>query len=587
MSTDNCFLDDLTPTANRVETARIVDNPDTFAWDEHCDVLVVGVGMAGAAATLRTAEDPSLEVIAIDRAMGGGASKISGGVVYMGGGTKAQKACGIEDTPEQMANYLSFETGNIVRPDTLLRFAHASTNFQTWLESHGARFGGPATDDKTSYPNDAALYFSGNETTPAGRDLAPPAQRGHRAKPPEGGEPTKLSGQYLLPPLLDAIDRQNNVRFFRQTRATRMIVDNNGDIIGLEVKRIPAGLPAFLHRFYYNFGANLIAGVLKIADKLQTAATKIENSKTQTLCIRVRKGVVLSAGGFTYNRTMMSKTAPEFLQSVPLGTIADDGSGIKLGMTVKGKADHLHQVSAWKFLYPPASWTKSCSIGPDGERLISEEFYGARTGEAVFLKGGGKGWLILDEPLQENVRDEILTMKKMLFQKIQFKAILNDYTVSADTLEELALKIDVPADTLKNTINTYNHDIETGTPDPFCKSEKLRRKIETGPFYATDIGAALKLSPIPALTMGGLVCDEDSGQVLDAQGQPVKGLYAAGRTAVGICSNYYVSGLSLADCIWSGWRAAESLKGNDGAKALAPLVQNKTELPNSSPEEIR
>ena len=104
------------------------------------------------------------------------------------------------------------------------------------------------------------------------------------------------------------------------------------------------------------------------------------------------------------------------------------------------------------------------------------------------------------------------------------------------------------------------------------KSEKLRRKIETGPFYATDFGADLKLSPIPALTMGGLVVDEDTGQVMGTDGKPVKGLFAAGRTAIGICSHYYVSGLSLGDCVWSGWRAAETLKGNGGAKALAPDV---------------
>jgi hypothetical protein len=37
---------------------------------------------------------------------------------------------------------------------------------------------------------------------------------------------------------------------------------------------------------------------------------------------------------------------------------------------------------------------------------------------------------------------------------------------------------------------------------------------------------------------------------------------------VGICSNYYVSGLSLGDCVWSGMRAAETIKGNGGAAAL-------------------
>ena len=572
MQPDHRFLDDLTETSSRVEPALVVNDPDGFAWDESCDVLVVGVGLAGAAATLRTAEDRSLSVIAIDRGMGGGASKLSGGVVYMGGGTKAQKEAGVEDTPENMADYLAFETGDIVRPDTRQRFAYASRAFQPWFESHGARFGGPATEDKTSYPNDASLYFSGNEVTPAGRALATAAQRGHRAKPPQGGEPTALSGGYLLPPLIDSIDRQPNVRFFRQSRASRMIVDGKGEIVGIEVLRIPPGLAAKRHAFFYELGTNMVMGALKLAGRFHSTAVRIEQTRARPVRIRVKKGVVLSAGGFTYNRAMMTKTAPGYRLSTPLGTIGDDGSGIKLGMTVGAKTGMLDRISAWKFLYPPASWTKSCSVGPDGERLVSEEFYGARTGEAVFDKGGGKGWLILDEPLQALVRDEVRQMHKMFFQKVQFHAIMKQYTVSADTLAELAGKIGVPADQMAATIATYNRDVESGAPDPFGKSEKLRRKIETGPFYATDIGADLKLSPIPALTMGGLVCDEDSGQVLGTDGKPVKGLFAAGRTAVGICSHYYVSGLSLADCVWSGWRAAETLKGNGGAKALAPGV---------------
>ncbi len=574
MTQEDCFLNDLDSTSNRVESALQIDDVDSIDWDDQCDVLVVGVGMAGAAATLRTAEDRSLKVIAIDRATGGGASKISGGVVYMGGGTSTQKECGIHDTPENMANYLAFETGDSVRPETRLRFAHASTQFESWLGTHGVRFGGPYTEDKTSYPNDAALYYSGNEITPAGRALADPAPRGHRATPPAGGKPTKLSGAYLLPPLLASIDRQPNVTFYRQTRATRMIVDGAGEIVGIEVMSVCSGFAALRHRFFYNFGANLIAGVLKLADKFHKAAINIEQSQSKPLRIRVKKGVVLSAGGFTYNRAMMAKTAPDYLQSHPLGTIADDGSGIKLGMTVSAKADKLNRISAWKFLYPPASWTKSCSIGPDGNRLVSEEFYGARTGEAIFEKAGGKGWLILDTPLQTLVVEEMKTMKKMFFQKIQFRAIINDYTVSAHSLESLAQKIGVPASTLLDTISSYNRHIDEGSLDPLGKTEKLRRKIETGPFYATDIGAALKLSPIPALTMGGLVCDEESGQVLNADGLPIKGLFAAGRTAVGICSHYYVSGLSLADCIWSGWRAAETLKGNEGTKALVPQVKN-------------
>jgi 3-oxo-5alpha-steroid 4-dehydrogenase len=208
MTPDHRFLDDLPPTANRVEPARVVDDPDAERWDATCDVLVVGAGLAGVTTALRTAEDPNLDVLVIDRGAGGGASKLSGGVVYMGGGTKAQREAGLEDSADNMASYLTFETGNIVRGDTVQRFAKASTGFQDWLEKYGARFGGPATEEKTSYPNEGTIYFSGNEVTVPGRERAKAVQRGHRAKPARGGEPSKLSGQYLLPPLIASMEKK-------------------------------------------------------------------------------------------------------------------------------------------------------------------------------------------------------------------------------------------------------------------------------------------------------------------------------------------------------------------------------------------
>jgi 3-oxo-5alpha-steroid 4-dehydrogenase len=100
------------------------------------------------------------------------------------------------------------------------------------------------------------------------------------------------------------------------------------------------------------------------------------------------------------------------------------------------------------------------------------------------------------------------------------------------------------------------------------KAADLCSPIEQGPFYAIDI--SIKNSPAfpaPGLTLGGLRVNEDSGQVLTAADEPVAGLYAAGRSAVGICSNSYISGLSLTDCIFSGRRAGVHAAGKSRVAA--------------------
>lgn len=58
------------------------------------------------------------------------------------------------------------------------------------------------------------------------------------------------------------------------------------------------------------------------------------------------------------------------------------------------------------------------------------------------------------------------------------------------------------------------------------------------------------------------------------RGESVPGLYAAGRAAVGLASNHYVSGLALADCIWSGRRAGRAavLAANAGANQARAIA---------------
>ena len=109
----------------------------------------------------------------------------------------------------------------------------------------------------------------------------------------------------------------------------------------------------------------------------------------------------------------------------------------------------------------------------------------------------------------------------------------------------------------------YNERAKSGQPDPLGKFPKRFVAQETPPFYALDcglsgFGAMLTKGGIPtaAITLGGLVVDEDTGEVKRTDGSPIEGLYAAGRNAIGLCSNnYFASGTSIADCVFAGRRA--------------------------------
>ncbi|HXQ98805.1 MAG TPA: FAD-binding protein [Pseudomonas sp.] len=579
------FLDDLTPTSTRVEPPLNLEVNESSQWDAECDVLVIGLGLAGISTILKTCEDSSLQIIGVDRGLGGGTSAVSGGVVYAGG-TKVQRDLGVDDSAQNMADYLLTETGDVATPEIVRQFAQASSEFIPWLQSHGARFGGPLTHAKTSYPGTEFLYFSGNERAAAALEHAAAAPRGHRAKPPanfvikRGSQIS--SGPFLMDPLIQSAEQRSNVRLYRQTRVTRLIINSSGAVVGAQMERIPAGLSATVHGWLYRLGTHQVLGMLGMLGPVQRLACRIERAASRPLKIRARHAVVIAAGGFTYNRAMMNKTAPAYSASTPLGTIADDGSGIKLGMSVGGAVDRLDVVSAWRFTYPPASWTKSISVDSHGHRLVNEELYSAHVGKAVFERAGARAWLIYDALLRATVDEEARSKDLPSLLRMQAKSALSSYTTSAASLDLLAEKIGVPARELARTVERHNQLLLAGQPDEFGKADKLRAPVLKGPFYATDIGAPLKYSPIGAVTMGGLVPDQVTGQVLNAEGMPVAGLFVAGRTAVGICSNYYVSGLSLADCVWSGWRVAETIKGNGGIHAFVSARADSAAPANAS-----
>jgi 3-oxo-5alpha-steroid 4-dehydrogenase len=118
----------------------------------------------------------------------------------------------------------------------------------------------------------------------------------------------------------------------------------------------------------------------------------------------------------------------------------------------------------------------------------------------------------------------------------------------------LARKLSIPDSALRDTVALYNGLHEEGAADPMGKPSQYLASLKQGPWYALDCRAD-GLVRNPSITLGGLCVDETSGEVLAVNGGKITGLYAAGRSAVGVASHSYVSGLSIADCVFSGRRA--------------------------------
>ena len=547
-----------------VEPPERVADAGSVAWDAESDFVVVGYGGAGVAAAIEAAE-AGLQVVALDLAEGGGSTAINGGILYAGGGTSIQKQAGVEDTPGAMFEYLRGETQGVVSDATLKRFCDGSVAMLDWLTAHGVRFDAKRYDSKTSYPPPGYhLYHSDSSLVASRAAKARPAPRGHKVWTPGASTAALGFGKGFTDPLQAAASKLG-VRFEPCSEVRRLIQDGSGRVIGVaalqfadararaKYARLQAAATKFTIMLPPAFpGAGL---TLAIAGWYRRRARKLEGQRVLRR-IRAHKGVCLSAGGFVFNPRMVGHYAPKYRQGMPLGNPGDDGSGIRLGQSVGGAVQRFSHMSAWRFIRPPAGLSWGPMVNSRGARFIDETVYGAAIGYEMIEHHDGRAFIVLDQALYEETLRQAQSKELYSFQSGPAILALKFARRKAATLEELAGKCGFDAAVLRQTVVAYNAAASGGAPDVFGKSAADLRPIASPPFYAIDISVTSKLFPLPVLSLGGLAVDEGSGAVLDATGKPIAGLYAAGRNAIGICSHLYVSGLSVADCIFSGRRAA-------------------------------
>ncbi len=563
--------------ATLVEPPLRVSAGDELEWHDDADVVVVGFGGAGAVTAIQAMECGA-KVIVVDRFEGGGATILSGGVTYSGA-TDVHREAGLQDTIGDMFEYLKLEVQGVVSDETLRRYCRDSQADIDWLRRQGVVYKGQFQDGRMAFPpEDVFVYYTGNEKLPASVAKAKPAPRGLRAV----GK--GLGGQHLYAALKGSALRLG-AKFYPHSPAVRLVMDSRGAVLGVEVLRLPGSTKAQAEhaklKRRYDALLRFIGG--KRAASAAARMVSIEREAGERQMLRARKAVVLSAGGFIFNAPMVASYAPRYAKSMPLGTVSCNGSGIQLGLSAGGAIGRMDKVAAWRHLSIPAApqeFLKALLVNVKGERFLPEDAYAATIGSCIAEAQEGRAWLIFDRDLRNRaLHASFKQFGFSLMLAISTLLTLLLQSTKRGTLEALADATGIDRDGLCKTVAAHNSALSTGGPDPFGKAAEYRKVVGRGPYYAVYVGTDSKFSPAVAITLGGLLVDERSGRVKRADGTLISGLYAAGRTAVGLASGSYVSGLSIGDCVFSGRRAGryaadEGLSPGLETPAQAPLKRS-------------
>ncbi len=323
---------------------------DVGSFDVATDVLVVGFGAAGTCAA-HSAREAGAEVLVAERSSGpGGAAALSEGIVYLGGGTPVQTACGFEDTVDNMTRYLMAACGPDPDVAKVVAYAEASPDHFDWLVARGVEYDGRLDETTQMAPaGTEGLVWSGGEDAWPFNEIAIPAPRGHLART------SGSTGSLLMRHLADAAVSAGPEILY-DTRVERLIVDD-GRVVGAVASR---------------FGDRLV--------------------------IKAHRGVVLTAGGFIWNDEMLRHHAPKLLLGTwKVGTEADDGCGIAMAQAVGSGVKNMHAGEVSLPIIPPRQLIEGIIVDGSGQRFINEDTYMGRVGQAALYGRDATCFLVIDE----------------------------------------------------------------------------------------------------------------------------------------------------------------------------------------------
>lgn len=460
------------------------------AWDYEVDVVVVGGGGSGLAAACAAAEKGVKVVLLEKNSFCGGDTSCA--MVWGGTGSKFQIDAGIPDKPlnEKFMDRLYYPndtSGN--NSDGVRMILEREAEVADWLQSIGVVFEpGPI-----------------NNIMPPGAVIVPidpevPEEGYYRWWPHNAKGFTQAMNKEAL---------RLGVEILLETPATALVTDA-GKVIGV---------------------------------KATTKEGKDIYAKG--------KVTILAAGGYGANRDMLKAyVAPRRYESTRHWCLpSSTGDGIRMAQGIGAPIYAMDEIEVWDGPNPAAqdgmdlNYTtasqlvrqKSLTVNKLGKRFFNESA-GLSTG---YVYQAAQKMAQLDHTtytlFDANCikKEDIIAKFMPIFCEYpipewdkQFEEQLADGTIiKADTLEELATKIQVDPATLKATVDRYNEMCEKGEDADYFKPAYYLHPIKTPPFYtAVEMGGAC------FQTYGGLMYDEKL-RVLGEDRTAIPGLYVAGENA--------------------------------------------------------
>ncbi len=394
-----------------------------IAFDLEADVIVVGMGAAGASAAIE-AKEAGADVLVIERTSGGGGSSaMAGGYVYFGGGTRVQKANGFADSVQNMYDYMMAVSP---KPDAvkIRAYCEGSVAHFDWMERQGVPFNDRFYSGKHSeHPSDETLSWTGNEDCWPYNLIAKPVPRGHKIG-------VNGAAAYAMMNALIATVKRIGIRVEFDSAVNALVRDETGRIVGVR---------------YRNF------------DEIKYA--------------RAKKGVVLTTGGYVWNPEMIAEYTPAMEHEAinPHGAPGSDGSGHQLGLSVGGVFTNMQAAMISIPIYPPESRITGILVNKFGKRFINEDVYHGRATAFAGDQPGMIAYLICDAP--------------SFGEQTGFELLIDAW----ETIAEMERDLGIPEGELQASVARYNAGCERGEDPDFHKGKKYLKPIAEPPFAAVNI----------------------------------------------------------------------------------------------------